>query len=279
MVIRNRWLNPQPRLICRGPKSTDGPGRSFGPARIAPSGGNRGAHGLRAELRPHWEERIPILQIHPISKLSDSPEDVDAFLRGASLVTEAACPRCGGEVSIPAAGGEKVAVACQRCGSQLVFPVGRQSRRRPFIAEQETEEADEGAGGATIIPPGPGTVMVDLKKGPFATRRLETVVRGFLILVGAMPGEERLPLTGSKTVVGREGADIFIDDSALSRHHFEVEARADEFFIRDLDSSNGTFVNDTRIRACQLTSGDKIQAGRTTFTFSTLEVIPWDCPK
>ena len=39
---------------------------------------------------------------------------------------------------------------------------------------------------------------------------LPPALPGFLILAGAMPGEERLPLVGAKTVVGREGADIVL---------------------------------------------------------------------
>ncbi len=85
-----------------------------------------------------------------------------------------------------------------------------------------------------------------------------------------------MPLARTKTVVGRDGVDIVIDDEALSGRHFEVEARGNEFFILDLDSNNGTLVTGNRVHASQLTSRDKIQAGRTTFTFRILEVIPWD---
>ncbi len=91
-----------------------------------------------------------------------------------------------------------------------------------------------------------------------------------------MPGEGRLPLARTKTVVGRDGVDIVIDDEALSGRHFEVEARGNEFFIRDLDSSNGTLVNGNRVRAAQLAVGDKIQAGQTSFIFRAVEVIPFD---
>ncbi len=85
-----------------------------------------------------------------------------------------------------------------------------------------------------------------------------------------------MPLARTKTVVGRDGVDIVIDDEALSGRHFEVEARGNEFFIRDLDSSNGTLVNGNRVRAAQLAVGDKIQAGQTSFIFRAVEVIPFD---
>ena len=196
------------------------------------------------------------------------------------------CIVCGGEVPIPEGEpGGKVTVTCHHCRSRLQVSIpadiGAETLFHPqLLSEELTDEPEsaEGVGGAEEAPSprvGSGTILVDSGKPP-ATPRVETTMKGYLIHAGAIPGEERLALTAAKTVVGREEADIVIDDSALSSRHFEVEARGNEFFIRDLDSRNGTFVNGNRIRAAELTSGDKIRVGQTDLTFRTQDVVRWD---
>jgi len=68
--------------------------------------------------------------------------------------------------------------------------------------------------------------------------------------------------------------DITINDELVSKHHAMIEARhvADqtdvfEYFIEDCDSTNGTFLNDQRIDACQLKNGDVLRFGINHFRF------------
>ena len=72
-----------------------------------------------------------------------------------------------------------------------------------------------------------------------------------------------------KVVLGRDGrADIEVSDHLCSRTHFEVETKEDGFTLRDLGSSNGTYVNDERLTEdASLRHGDCIQAGETQLTF------------
>jgi len=95
----------------------------------------------------------------------------------------------------------------------------------------------------------------------------EIAVAGCLIEAGTKTLEEQYPLTGAVTVVGREDSDINIDDPTMSIHHFEIERRVGEFFIRDLDSTNRTKVNGSEITSTTLESGDRIQAGLTILVF------------
>jgi serine/threonine-protein kinase len=55
------------------------------------------------------------------------------------------------------------------------------------------------------------------------------------------------------------------EDSALSRDHFLIEVNPPRCEIRDLGSTNGTFVNDRRIERVRLSSGDLIAAGQSIF--------------
>ena len=76
------------------------------------------------------------------------------------------------------------------------------------------------------------------------------------------PGEVRFELTGSETTLGRgSDCEIQVDDQHASRQHAAIHFFDGGYQIKDLDSSNGTFVNDKRITSLPLSEGDKIQIG------------------
>ena len=69
--------------------------------------------------------------------------------------------------------------------------------------------------------------------------------------------------------IGREkGNDITVEDHEASRRHAEIRKQNDIYSLADLDSSNGTFLNNCRIAEVELKSGDRIQIGRTLFLYS-----------
>lgn len=83
---------------------------------------------------------------------------------------------------------------------------------------------------------------------------------------------DRYPLLGSMTTLGRdETADIVVDDPGVSRRHSEIRVTTDGphlvTAIRDLNSTNGTFVNGERISSVRLEDGDRVTIGRTSATF------------
>jgi hypothetical protein len=75
-------------------------------------------------------------------------------------------------------------------------------------------------------------------------------------------------LTKPRTTVGRDAAaDIQIDDSGLSRTHFEIIWDGTQAGVRDLGSTNGTQVNGRRVQQQAISADTVIHAGRTDFAF------------
>ncbi len=69
-------------------------------------------------------------------------------------------------------------------------------------------------------------------------------------------------LSQEVTRLGRKSSNhIVLDDELVSSHHAEIQRRGDSYYLVDLDSTNGTFVNGTAIRKTQLNSRDKIEFG------------------
>ena len=75
-------------------------------------------------------------------------------------------------------------------------------------------------------------------------------------------------LTKPRTSVGRDtAADIQVNDASLSRLHFELVWDGKRAGIRDLGSTNGTFVSGVRISQQALSSDSIIKAGQKSFVF------------
>jgi len=69
-------------------------------------------------------------------------------------------------------------------------------------------------------------------------------------------------------LIGRQtGASLRIRNAAVSRRHAVIEKEGDRFVIADLDSRNGTFVNDMPVKRCELHHGDRVQIGESQFFF------------
>lgn len=80
----------------------------------------------------------------------------------------------------------------------------------------------------------------------------------------------RYQLTGTTTVVGRGGeADVVVDDPGVSRRHVEVRVSGGRATVRDLGSTNGTFVDGRRVEQAVLVDGSTVTVGRTRITFSS----------
>jgi pSer/pThr/pTyr-binding forkhead associated (FHA) protein len=75
------------------------------------------------------------------------------------------------------------------------------------------------------------------------------------------------PLNGGTTLIGRKtDADLRIPLGEVSRSHCQLAVNEKKVVLLDLDSSNGTFVNDQKIAQATLKPGDLIRVGPVTFT-------------
>lgn len=77
-----------------------------------------------------------------------------------------------------------------------------------------------------------------------------------------------LPIRNKATILGRRtDCDFCIPLQVVSRRHCQISQESDSIKIRDLKSSNGTFVNGAKIdNEANAKPGDKIQIGPLTFT-------------
>jgi len=172
------------------------------------------------------------------------------------------CPGCGARLAL----GEdlfleKVVVRCPEC-------------LQIFIARSADASEDEGeiTGEATLLVSDHPQLKEaqSLWRSPGASL---TVVRG--------PDQGiHLRIKKDEMIIGREDADLVLTDPAVSRWHARIFKEKASWWIEDLGSTNGTFLNKKRIQRAELTHLDEIELGQTLIVFSEYgeqkEVMPED---
>jgi pSer/pThr/pTyr-binding forkhead associated (FHA) protein len=80
---------------------------------------------------------------------------------------------------------------------------------------------------------------------------------------------KEVQLGSDPVTIGRSPqGDLFIDNPAVSFHHARVYSEAGVYYVQDLGSLNGTFLNGIRITQAPLTQGDVITIGKHTVRFA-----------
>jgi two-component system, cell cycle response regulator len=105
---------------------------------------------------------------------------------------------------------------------------------------------------------------------------------GLWLVVQEGPGAGAQHPVNGNVILGRdETADLQLPDKTISRRHAALRLEGETAVVTDLDSSNGTFVNGTRIDdPTRLREGDSLQMGATVLEVRTArgETAPFPPP-
>ena len=109
------------------------------------------------------------------------------------------------------------------------------------------------------------TVVTVISKTPEAESKSREAC---LVVINGVDLGKKYGLVQASTMIGRSSkVDIQIDEDSISRNHAIIEKGEHDFTIRDLQSTNGTYVNDRPIEEHHLRDGDQIKIGSTIFKF------------
>jgi pSer/pThr/pTyr-binding forkhead associated (FHA) protein len=110
--------------------------------------------------------------------------------------------------------------------------------------------------------------MTTNKTGDSPIERLFLAITARLVAVNGPLSGETFYLGEPVVSIGRIGSnDICLEDPFVSRHHCVIRNEGDEYLIEDLNSANGTYLNDERVNAGALKEGCLIQIGTSRFLF------------
>ena len=113
-----------------------------------------------------------------------------------------------------------------------------------------------------------GETKVISRKGSGKEHAIPVTIRAILKVAGGADVGQQYYLEKNLTTIGRSSkADIQLNDEQASRVHAEISFVNMEFRIRDLHSSNGTFLNGSSVVEYALRNHDKIMIGETLLNF------------
>lgn len=146
----------------------------------------------------------------------------------------------------------RVQFRCSKCGQVSPVEVTRRPERTQVVSPLPSFARGEGAPGA-----GDGFASQHQELSLPAGRAVTLSV-----IAGPAKGQAHM-LSKPRVVLGRVEADMEINDPEVSRAHCAVEVRDDVVRLRDLDSTNGTYVNGERVRAAELQHLSEFRIGST----------------
>ncbi len=150
----------------------------------------------------------------------------------------------------------KVQFHCSKCGRPTIVDTTRRPNSTMVISPLPSfARTNTATSNLHLLEQDPGAKL------PLTKNVVLTIVSG--------PGKGGVhKLTKPRVVVGREGADIALQDPEISRHHCVLEVRDNYVNLRDLDSTNGTFFEEERARAAMLQDGSEFRIGETLLRLS-----------
>src|ERR1700704_2073185 len=157
---------------------------------------------------------------------------------------KAACSSCGAQHSLPDAqlvGRPRVQFTCAKCGKSTLVEVAQNPDATQVLSP--LPEFARSAGAPRLAR---GNSVEDI-----GLRLPEGKAIGLSVIAGPAKGLV-YSVQKPRVVMGRADADIIINDKEISRWHCALEIKNDVIRLRDLESTNGTFFEDERVRVAEL---------------------------
>jgi DNA-binding NtrC family response regulator len=97
-------------------------------------------------------------------------------------------------------------------------------------------------------------------------------------MTGAAKGFEFELLSQQTRIGSATDCDLVVNDATVSQHHFGIDRDEQSYLVRDLESTNGTFLDNARVKEAYIRPGSIIRAGEVYFRFEPvyerIELVP-----
>jgi len=150
---------------------------------------------------------------------------------------------------------------CPQCG-QMLDPSWDQC---PYCLQAAQAAANVAASAAPAAPSKTQAFFVDTGGGGAAPSLL-----GWLVPIKGQQRGELFTLKAVSSIGTDPACDVVLNDPHMSRRHAEIKIQNGAWWLFDLGSTNGTFVNDKKISQHELVDNDNVKFGQTPVKFKSL---------
>ncbi len=198
------------------------------------------------------------------------------------------CPACQSRYRFDEAklgGRPKVSVRCSKCGGAIeienpllgsaTLPASEPVPEPPEPAPPEPEPTRDvlQTRETPVQPPDTGSATlagIDAQRAGLL--HLPKDKRFSLAVIQGAATGQIFPVQKTRTIIGRSGADINLDDPEASRQHAALEIVGEIAVLRDLGSTNGTWIDLERVDQQQLSNQQEFRIGSHVLMFIVTDV-------
>jgi len=169
------------------------------------------------------------------------------------------CIHCGAEHLLKDTefgGHSKVQFKCSKCERTTIVEIKRRTDATVVMTPLPSFARANATSSNLNLPPPDPSLKLPANKDVILS-----------ILSGPSKGQ-RHTLAKPRVVMGRKGADVALSDPEISRHHCLLEVRDTYINLKDMDSTNGTFFEEERVRAAMLSNGSEFRIGNSLIRVS-----------
>jgi hypothetical protein len=152
----------------------------------------------------------------------------------------------------------KVQFRCSKCGLVTVVETKRRVDETMVISPMPSFARAEATSSNLHLPP------------PDDGLRLPAIATIVLTVISGPSKGAAHTLKTPRVIIGRKGADVALEDPEISRHHCLIDVRDQYINLKDLDSTNGTFLDEERVRAAVLLDGAEFRVGNSIIRVNIL---------
>ncbi len=170
------------------------------------------------------------------------------------------CPSCSKRYQVDEKhfqGKERVQFKCPSCQSLITAEKPGAAQELPALSTQKVQKVDATASGHGV----PDAHLLQMPDG----KRLSLA-----ILQGPDQGGI-FKITKPVVVIGRADADVELNDPEVSRRHAQIEVKGGTVILRDLKSTNGTYLNEQHVVASEIEHNTEFRVGATTLMLIVTE--------
>ncbi|HEY7368969.1 MAG TPA: FHA domain-containing protein [Thermoanaerobaculia bacterium] len=183
------------------------------------------------------------------------------------------CDRCSARYSYQESrfgGKTSKRVRCAKCGAVFEIYNTRVFESQPAVRPTGTGEATtisrhSGDTGKTRRPPPPGL------RPPSPGLHLPKDRKISLAVIAGAEAGRIFAIDRPRIVLGRQDADISVEDAEVSRQHAAIEVTGPRVRLLDLGSTNGTFLGEEQVDERDLENQDEFTIGGTTLMLIVTE--------